>query len=97
MELAGPGPRAPFDAPTGAAPTRSPPSAPSPLRPAHRSRDRLGDTYETVEAACLADRDPEEEPGRLSFGPGSVYSGVIFTFASKRDQFTEIFFGAAAE
>ncbi|WAS94129.1 hypothetical protein [Nannocystis punicea] len=57
----------------------------------------IGDLYKTVEAAYLADRDPEEEQDALSFVAGSVYSGVIFTFDAQREKVTEIFFGAAAE
>ncbi|WP_434421080.1 hypothetical protein [Nannocystis pusilla] len=57
----------------------------------------LGDRRKAVEAAYLADRDPEEDPDELSFVAGSVYSGVIFTFDAERGEVSEIFFGAAAE
>lgn len=57
----------------------------------------LGDAPKDVEAAYRADYDPEEQDGELSFVAGSIYSGIIFTFDSKRERVTEIFFGAAAE
>jgi hypothetical protein len=57
----------------------------------------VGDPYKAVKAAYHAYHDPEEQVDELSFVAGSIYSGVIFSFDSKLEKVTEIFFGAAAE
>jgi len=57
----------------------------------------VGGPYKAAKAAYHADHDPEEQEGELSFVAGSIYSGIIFSFDSKLEKVTEIFFGAAAE